>query len=178
MEASNNKVREAIDWVTINHLESVNTLLNEQIKRLQAQVARQENRMSVVSHILNEKRINRIVERLNAVKETVGDAEEGETALEISLIAGAVANLRRMWVDVITADTLDVLVKDMQGLMDEHLRLQAEEDSDVIGDDPHAEAWAARAEEGKKRQEEYRKRHEERIDRVREEEAKKRQEDK
>jgi hypothetical protein len=54
-----------------------------------------------------------------------------------------------------------------------------EEDDDGIGYDPHAEAWAARAEEGKKRQEEYRKRHEERIAwtaRVREEEAKKRQE--
>jgi hypothetical protein len=65
------------------------------------------------------------------------------------------------------ADLIEALVKERN-----------EEDDDGIGYDPHTEAWAARAEEGKKREEEYRKRHEERIawiDRVREEEAKKRQ---
>ena len=40
------------------------------------------------------------------------------------------------------------------------------EDDDNFGYDPHAEAWAARAEEGKKIQEEYRKRHEERMARI------------
>jgi peptidoglycan hydrolase CwlO-like protein len=38
--------------------------------------------------------------------------------------------------------------------------------TDNFGYDPHAEAWAARAEEEKKWQEEYRKRHEERMARI------------
>ncbi len=48
--------------------------------------------------------------------------------------------------------------KELQGLVDYYT-----EYFDDFGYDPHAEAWAARAEEGKKRQEEYRKRHEERM---------------
>ncbi len=46
--------------------------------------------------------------------------------------------------------------------LDEALK-KIDELQDGIGCDPHAEAWTARAEEGKKRQEEYRKRHEERM---------------
>jgi hypothetical protein len=67
---------------------------------------------------------------------------------------------------------------EIQKIFEENSKLKAEakelhemvdyykEISTDIGYDPHTEAYAARAEEGKKRQEEYRKRHEERMARI------------
>jgi predicted nucleic acid-binding Zn-ribbon protein len=61
------------------------------------------------------------------------------------------------------------LQEEVRNLSERNAALQSEiEDfaDDGIGYDPHTEADAARAEEGKKRQEEYRKRHEERMARI------------
>lgn len=81
-------------------------------------LAKQERALGVVSNILSGQRFKRIVERLTAVQETVKD---DDTAQEIILIIGSIRHMREMWMEMITTDVLDGLVKEMQGLMDDHL---------------------------------------------------------
>jgi len=60
-----------------------------------------------------------------------------------------------------TIQELEYENKELREMVDYYTEISTD-----IGYDPHAEAHAARAEEGKKRQEEYRKRHEERMARI------------
>lgn len=77
--------------------------------------------LAAAEDALKKERIERIVERIDACKDKFKETDY-EMYLELSLIAGAVRNLRHRWMEVHTEHAISECCASMTEAMDQHLK--------------------------------------------------------